>query len=75
MAFGLLIPGGLAAKDKVPQHQDPYMTGSQDESRIAKAVRHQLLMLPYFGVFDDLGFWPGIVRRVDQRDDWVGLRL
>jgi hyperosmotically inducible protein len=56
MAFGLLIPAGLAAKDKGPQHQDPYMTGSQDESRIAKAVRHQLLMLPYFGVFDDLGF-------------------
>ncbi len=50
---------GFAAKDKppqTPQHQDPYVTGSSDESRIAKEVRHQLVMLPYFGVFDDIGF-------------------
>jgi hyperosmotically inducible protein len=40
----------------MPQHQDPYITGSSDESRIAREVRHQLVMLPYFGVFDDLGF-------------------
>jgi hyperosmotically inducible protein len=26
------------------------------EARIAKEVRHELLMLPYFGVFDNIGF-------------------
>jgi len=26
------------------------------EQRIAKEVRHELLMLPYFGVFDDISF-------------------
>lgn len=58
-AFALLAPGGFAAsKDgpKVPQHQDPYVNGSPEENQIAKEVRHQLVMLPYFGVFDDLGF-------------------
>jgi hyperosmotically inducible periplasmic protein len=56
-AFALLGPFGFAAeKDKPPQHQDPYLNGSPDESRIVKDVRHQLVMLPYYGVFDDLGF-------------------
>ena len=59
LSCALMIPAAFAAKDKAPQfpqHQDPYVTGSGDESRIVKEVRHQLLMLPYFGVFDDLGF-------------------
>jgi hyperosmotically inducible periplasmic protein len=58
-AAALMIPGVLAAKDKDPkvqQHNDAFIPGSPDESRIAKEVRHQLVMLPYFGVFDDLGF-------------------
>jgi len=59
LSCALLAPAGLMAKEKAPQaaqHQDPYVTGSADETRIAKEVRHQLIMLPYFGVFDDLGF-------------------
>ena len=60
MTFALAVPGAFADKDKdqtkVPQHQDPYVNGSPEEGRIAKEVRHQLVMLPYFGVFDDLGF-------------------
>jgi len=58
LAGALLIPAGLMAndKDKFPQHQDPYVPGSTDETRVTKDVRHQLVMLPYFGVFDDLGF-------------------
>jgi hyperosmotically inducible protein len=61
-AFALLGPFAYGAGDKdkdknqVPQHQDPYVNGSPDEGRIAKEVRHRLVMLPYFGVFDDLGF-------------------
>src|SRR5271167_3037698 len=59
LAAALLIPAGLAAKDnkdKVPQHKDAQIPGSADETQIAQEVRHQLVMLPYFGVFDDLGF-------------------
>jgi hyperosmotically inducible protein len=57
-ALALTIAPGYAEKNdqKFPQHQDPYTNGNPDESHIAKEVRHQLVMLPYFGVFDDLGF-------------------
>jgi hyperosmotically inducible protein len=54
--------GSAAEKDKkaaappYPQHEDAYTNGSADEVRVAREVRHQLVMLPYFGVFDDLGF-------------------
>ncbi len=43
-------------KSKTPQHLDPYLRGPAAESDLIKSVRHSLLMLPYFGVFDDLGF-------------------
>jgi hyperosmotically inducible protein len=58
LAAALLIPAGLSAKDKdqVPQHKDAQIPGTADETQIAKEVRHQLVTLPYFGVFDDLGF-------------------
>ncbi len=36
-------------------HYDPYMTGRND-SDVIRETRHRLLMLPYYGVFDDLGF-------------------
>jgi len=32
------------------------MPGVRSEDRIAKEVRHELVMLPYYGVFDNLGF-------------------
>ncbi len=59
LAGALTGPAGFAAKDKdnkVPQHMDPYVNGSQDEGRLVNEVRHQLVMLPYYGIFDDLGF-------------------
>ena len=59
LAAALLVPAGVAAKDKdekIQQHSDPYLPGSPDEGRLVQQVRHQLLMLPYYGVFDDLGF-------------------
>ncbi len=31
-------------------------SGDKNETRIAKEVRHELLMLPYYSIFDDLGF-------------------
>ena len=30
--------------------------GGREESRISKEVRHELVMLPYYGVFDDLAY-------------------
>jgi hyperosmotically inducible periplasmic protein len=46
---------GFAAKhDK--SHNDAFMEGAKDETEIAKEVRHQLVTLPYYGVFDDLAF-------------------
>jgi len=55
LAALFLLSAGLAEKhDK--QHNDAFIPGQGDEARIAKEVRHQLLLLPYYGVFDDLAF-------------------
>ncbi len=57
LAGALLVSSGIAAKDNSEkQHLDPYVTGPVDEARMVQEVRHKLVMLPYFGVFDDLGF-------------------
>jgi BON domain len=57
LAGALLVSSGIAAKDKDDKrHLDPYVTGPPDEARMVKEVRHELVTLPYFGVFDDLGF-------------------
>lgn len=57
-AGALLISSAFgAAKDKDDkQHMDPYVTGPANESRLVQEIRHQLVTLPYYGVFDDLGF-------------------
>jgi hyperosmotically inducible protein len=52
----LMTAGMFAAKNDKKQHDDAFMRGAPDESRIAQQVRHKLLMLPYYGVFDDLAF-------------------
>lgn len=36
--------------------QDRGQPSARSEERITKEVRHQLLMLPYFGVFDNISF-------------------
>jgi hyperosmotically inducible protein len=54
----LTLPFGLGAADqpKASSHMDPYVAGQANETALIKEVRHNLLMLPYYGVFDDLGF-------------------
>ena len=37
-------------------HNDAFVRGQGQESRIAQEVRHQLVMLPYYTIFDDLAF-------------------
>ncbi len=50
----LLIPCSYAAPQK--HHEDPYLQGPAGESQLAQKVRHELVMLPYYSIFDDLGF-------------------
>src|SRR5215469_13966106 len=56
-AGALLMASGLSAAAKNDKtHNDPYVNGPSNEAKVAKEVRHQLVMLPYYSVFDDLGF-------------------
>jgi hyperosmotically inducible protein len=51
----LLVCGGLEAQhDK--DHNDAFVPGQAGETQIAREVRHELVMLPYYGIFDDLAF-------------------
>lgn len=45
-------------KDKDKHSAAPYYpyVDSQADNDVIRGVRHRLLMLPYYGVFDDLGF-------------------
>lgn len=54
----MLIPSGFAAdqKQQQQQHMDPYVQGPANETRLIQQVRHELVMLPYYSIFDDLGF-------------------
>jgi hyperosmotically inducible protein len=55
LAGALILSVAFADKhDK--NHNDVFVPGNADENRIAKQVRHELVMLPYYGVFDDLAF-------------------
>jgi hyperosmotically inducible protein len=54
LALALNISGFAAKHDS--NHQDVFIPGDANENRIAREVRHQLVMLPYYGVFDDIAF-------------------
>lgn len=49
-----IIPGVAAGKQK--HHDDVFTAGPADQPQLAKQVRHALLMLPYYSIFDDLSF-------------------
>lgn len=42
--------------DNQAQHITSTASQSADESRISREVRHQILMQPYYSVFDDIGY-------------------
>jgi len=42
--------------DKHQDHNDAFVRGHQGMSKLAQEVRHQLVMLPYYSIFDDLAF-------------------
>src|ERR1700680_1427173 len=52
----LLLVSPAFAQKRDNKHNDAFVNGAPDETRIAKEVRHQLVTLPFFGVFDDLAF-------------------
>jgi hyperosmotically inducible protein len=49
----LLAPAGFAQKKG---HNDAFVPGGANENRVVQEVRHRLVTLPYYGVFDDLAF-------------------
>jgi len=53
LAASLVLSAGFAEKK---DHNDAFVAGDPAETRIAQQVRHHLVMLPYYGVFDDLAF-------------------
>ena len=55
-ALVLLLATCGFAQSRDPAHNDAFVPGSSDESKIATEVRHRLVTLPYYGVFDDLAF-------------------
>lgn len=57
IAFGLLISSlAPAIHAQGNNHKDAFTPGDANESRIAREVRHELVMLPYYSIFDDLAF-------------------
>jgi hyperosmotically inducible protein len=50
----LVVCASAAKRDK--NHIDAFMPGAVDENEVSQEVRHQLITLPYYGVFDDLAF-------------------
>jgi hyperosmotically inducible protein len=49
--LALVSLGAAQAQDAPPQQPS-----AKSQERIVKEVRHELLMLPYFGVFDNIAF-------------------
>ncbi len=57
IAVVLCAVWGFAASNNPPSdHNDAFVPGPDNEAQIAKQVRHNLLMLPYYSIFDDLAF-------------------
>lgn len=57
LTVGIVLVAQLclaAQPDK--KHNDVFTAGTAEENQIAREIRHKLLMLPYYGVFDDLAF-------------------
>lgn len=54
LSVSFLLPGGVALAQS--GHNDSFVRGQAGEARLIQEVRHQLVMLPYYTIFDDLGF-------------------
>jgi hyperosmotically inducible protein len=54
ISVGLLLAPGMWAQQK--DHNDAFVRGPQGEAHLIQQVRHELVMLPYYTIFDDLAF-------------------
>jgi hyperosmotically inducible periplasmic protein len=53
--LGLVLPGLMALPIRAVA-QDRDQPSARSQERIEKEVRHELVMLPYFGVFDNIAY-------------------
>lgn len=51
-----IVLGSACAQAQVPAGNKPTNTDDKNSSPLAREVHHQLLMLPFYSVFDNLGF-------------------
>jgi hyperosmotically inducible periplasmic protein len=58
LAFALTLPAQQAqpGQTQQPHTGQVFTPASTEEDQLAKEVRHNLLMLPYYSIFDDLSF-------------------
>src|SRR5450631_1553005 len=54
-AFLLVVPG-QAQKEKDKDNNRDRSSMNSGANRLVREVRHELVMLPYYGVFDDLSY-------------------
>jgi hyperosmotically inducible periplasmic protein len=54
--LAMLLGSSAVSAQQDKNHNDAFVRGNPDENRIAHQVRHELVMLPYYGIFDDLAF-------------------
>jgi hyperosmotically inducible periplasmic protein len=52
----VLLAVALGLAEQKQTHNDAFTAGPQDESQLSRQIRHNLLMLPYYSIFDDLAF-------------------
>jgi hyperosmotically inducible protein len=54
--IAILLSSSAVSGQQEKSHNDVFVQDTPDESRLAHQVRHELVMLPYYGIFDDLAF-------------------
>jgi hyperosmotically inducible periplasmic protein len=54
--IAILLSSSAISGQQEKSHNDAFVQDTPDESRLAHQVRHELVMLPYYGIFDDLAF-------------------
>jgi len=56
LATVTLLAVALGLADQKKTHNDAFTAGPPNEAELARKVRHELLMLPYYSIFTDLAF-------------------
>ncbi len=58
IAAVLLASVGYARnpENQKKSHNDAFTPGPENEAQLSKQIRHNLLMMPYYSIFDDLAF-------------------